>query len=103
MSYGVMGGQYQPVGHIQFLNNFLEYQMNVQEALNFPRAFHFGNVFHLEKRVNNNVEAQLQKVGHKTVRVQTPLGGGQALGVNWENNVYFGGSDPRKDGCALGY
>lgn len=103
LCYGVMGGQYQPVGQMQFLNNFLEFKMNVQEALNFPRAFHFNNLFQLEERVPKEVEEKLQKVGHKTVRGKTPLGGGQASGIIVKDQVLFAGSDPRKDGCALGY
>ena len=103
LSYGVMGGQYQPVGQIQFLNNFLEFNMNIQESLNFPRAFHFGDKFQLEKRVSKEIEEKLKKIGHRTIRIESPLGGGQAIGINWENVVCYAGSDPRKDGCALGY
>jgi len=103
MSYGVMGGQYQPVGHIQFLNNFLEFGMAVQEALDFPRAFNYGGVFQLEERISKEVEEKLKSVGHNTMRLMMPLGGGQAIGLDLVNNVYYGGSDPRKDGCAIGF
>lgn len=103
VSYGVVGGQYQPVGHVQFLNNYLEYNMDIQQALNFPRAFHFGKVFQLEERVDKEIEEKLKFVGHIIERDETPLGGAQAVGVNLDNGVFFGGSDPRKDGCAMGY
>ena len=103
LSYGVMGGQYQPVGHIQFLNNFLEYGMTIQESLNFPRAFNYAGTFELEQRVPKEIEEKLKEIGHKTKRASNPLGGGQAIGLDLKNNVFLGGSDPRKDGCALGF
>ena len=48
MPYGVMGGQYQPTGHTHVLTNILDYGMDVQAAIDFPRAFHFGNEYLLE-------------------------------------------------------
>ena len=44
----------------------------------------------------------LKKIGHKTTSVVGPLGGGQAIWIDWEKGTLTGGSDPRKDGCALG-
>ena len=50
LSYGVMGGQYQPVGQVHVLNNILDFEMSPQQAITFPRAFHFSNIYKLEKK-----------------------------------------------------
>jgi gamma-glutamyltranspeptidase/glutathione hydrolase len=103
MSYGVMGGQYQPVGHTQVVTNFVDYGMDPQEALDMPRAFHFDESFQLENAVSDEVEEGLRALGHTTTRSVRPHGGGQAISIDWERGTLMGGSDPRKDGIALGY
>jgi gamma-glutamyltranspeptidase / glutathione hydrolase len=103
MPYGVMGGQYQPVGQSQVVTNVVDYGMDPQEALDMPRSFHFDEVCQLERGVSAETEAGLQALGHKTERLDSPHGGGQAIWIDWENGTLMGGSDPRKDGIALGY
>jgi gamma-glutamyltranspeptidase/glutathione hydrolase len=49
------------------------------------------------------VMAELEQWGHVVARSEEPLGGGQAIWIDWDRGVLVGGSDPRKDGCALGY
>ena len=102
MSYGVMGGQYQPVGQTQVVTNVVDYGMDPQEALDMPRAFHFDEAYQLESGVSAETEASLQAMGHKTERIAAPHGGGQAIWIDWENDTLMGGSDPRKEGIALG-
>ena len=102
MPFGVMGGQYQPTGHAHFLTNLLDYRMDVQTALDFPRVFHDGNVCEVERSVPARVRSQLSDLGHTVVPVVDPHGGGQAIWMS-ESGGLIGGSDPRKDGCALGY
>jgi len=103
MPYGVMGGQYQPVGQSQVVTNVVDFGMDPQEALDMPRTFHFDEEFQLEGSVSAEVERELQAMGHATMRIDAPHGGGQAIWIDWENGTLMGGSDPRKDGIALGY
>ena len=103
MPFGVMGGHYQPVGHAHFLTNFLDFGLDVQEALDAPRAFAFANKLSLEHGVSSDVVDGLSQLGHNVDTAETPIGGGQAVWINWDTGVLTGASDPRKDGCALGY
>jgi gamma-glutamyltranspeptidase / glutathione hydrolase len=102
-SYGVMGGAYQPVGHAHVLTNLLDYGMDPQEALDCPRVFHMEGRLDVERGVSEPVFEGLAKLGHPVARPEMPWGGGQIVGVDWANGTLLGGSDPRKDGCALGY
>jgi gamma-glutamyltranspeptidase/glutathione hydrolase len=103
MSFGVMGGQYQPVGQVHVLTNLLDYGCDPQEALDMPRGLHYEGVYQLEDGVPAAIVEGLRKLGHKTTSVVSPLGGGQAIWIDWDKGTLTGGSDPRKDGCALGY
>jgi len=103
MPFGVMGGQYQPTGQARVLTNILDYGCDVQEAIDMPRGLHYEGVYQLEDGVPADVVAGLQKIGHKTTNLVGPLGGGQAIWIDWDKGTLTGGSDPRKDGCALGY
>ena len=102
MPFGVMGGHYQPVGHVHFLTNVVDYGMSVQEALDCPRAFAFGGALQVERGVPVSTRASLAALGHHVVEADAPLGGGQAIVIDRESGVLSGGSDPRKDGCAMG-
>jgi len=103
MSYGVMGGQYQPTGQTHVLTNVVDYGCDMQEAIDMPRGLHYEGVYQLEDGVPAAVVEGLQKIGHKTSKLVAPLGGGQAIWIDWDKGTLTGGSDPRKDGCALGY
>jgi gamma-glutamyltranspeptidase / glutathione hydrolase len=103
MPFGVMGGQYQPVGQTHVLTNILDYGCDVQQAIDMPRGLHYEGVYQLEDGVPAAVVEGLKKIGHKTTSLVSPLGGGQAIWIDWEKGTLTGGSDPRKDGCALGY
>ncbi|GIT35610.1 MAG: hypothetical protein Ct9H300mP5_0790 [Candidatus Pelagibacterales bacterium] len=60
-----MGGQYQPVGQVHVLNSILDYNMSPQEAISFPRAFHFNNIYKLEKSISEEIKTGLSKIGHQ--------------------------------------
>jgi gamma-glutamyltranspeptidase/glutathione hydrolase len=103
LAFGVMGGHYQPVGHVQILTNLMEYGQDPQTALDGPRSFAYGGELQIETGVPAATAQALAHRGHKVVTRGTPLGGGQIIMVDHERGVLIGGSDPRKDGLALGY
>ena len=102
LSFGVMGGDLQPQGHVQVLLNMIEFGMNVQEAGEAPRASHGGGGVALENGIDSRVWAELERMGH-TVRESGPMGGYQAIRIDWERGVLFGGTDPRKDGTVAAW
>jgi gamma-glutamyltranspeptidase/glutathione hydrolase len=102
-SYGVMGGGYQPVGHTHVLTNMIDFGMDPQEALDAPRVFHMNGNLDVERGLGQDIMDALAAKGHTVKRPEMPWGGGQIIHIDWENGTLVGGSDPRKDGCALGY
>ena len=103
LSYGVMGGQYQPVGHSHVLQNIFDFKLSIQEAIDFPRAFILENKYKLEKTIPEKIFNGLKKIGHDVEYTKDPHGAGQAIFIDRKNGTLIGGSDPRKDGCAIGY
>jgi gamma-glutamyltranspeptidase/glutathione hydrolase len=103
MPYGVMGGDYQPVGQVHALTNMLDYGMDPQAALDCPRAFYDEGTYLVEAGIPAATVQSLSARGHKVQLSEDPLGGGQAIWIDWQRGVLIAGSDPRKDGCALGY
>ncbi|MFC3125911.1 gamma-glutamyltransferase [Pseudoroseomonas globiformis] len=103
MPYGVMGGHFQPMGQTLFLSNHFEFGMDVQAALDFPRLFPYAGKVQVERGIPTDVLDRLSRLGHECTLIDKPHGGGQAIFIDHERGVLIGGSDPRKDGCALGY
>ena len=103
MPFGVMGGQYQANGHARLISNLLHHKMDIQSAIDFPRSFPFNGFLNLENGYNTDIASKLQKIGHIISRPEQPIGGAQAILYDLKKDVLMGGSDPRKDGCALGY
>ena len=103
MAYGVMGGQYQPVGHAQVISAIVDHGMDVQTAIDAPRTFAFDGVLGVEAGVPEATRRALSDMGHTVAEADMPFGGGQAVMIDWDRGVLIGGSDPRKDGCALGF
>src|SRR5665213_2927249 len=103
MPFGVMGGSYQACGHAHFLSQLLDRGLDPQSALDAPRSFADGGVLGLETTIGRDTAAELARRGHEVAWVTAPHGGGQAIEIDHARGVLIGGSDPRKDGCALGY
>jgi gamma-glutamyltranspeptidase/glutathione hydrolase len=99
MSFGVMGGDMQPQGHVQVLLNMLEFGMNVQDAADAPRFRHSPvDGLALESGIDTTVITELTRRGHTVGWRPGIFGGYQAIQIDWERGVLLGGSDPRKDG-----
>jgi gamma-glutamyltranspeptidase/glutathione hydrolase len=105
MSFGVMGGEYQAFGHMQFLTRLFDYGMDVQEAQDMPRFFPdpFSDVVEVEEPITDEMRDALRALGHNIQPAHKPIGGSQAIFIDWDTNLLMAGSDPRKDGCAMGY
>jgi gamma-glutamyltranspeptidase / glutathione hydrolase len=102
-AFGVMGAQYQPMGHAQLVTNLVDYGMDVQAAIDAPRAFFVGEETVVERGLPQATRDGLTARGHDVTVAQVPWGGAQAIRIDATRGVLIGGSDPRKDGCALGY
>jgi gamma-glutamyltranspeptidase/glutathione hydrolase len=102
-TFGVMGAHYQPMGHVQMVLNLFDYGMDIQSAIDAPRAFFEGESTVVERGMPAATVDGLKARGHTIVTAPSPWGGAQAIRIDWKRGVLIGGSEPRKDGCALGY
>ena len=115
LSFGVMGADMQPQGHVQILCNIIDFGMNLQEAGDAPRLRHLGSSsptgrvmadggeLALESGIPTRVRQLLQEKGHRISDRVGGFGGYQAISYDAQNNVYRGASESRKDGMAAGY
>lgn len=103
MPFGVMGGAYQPAGHLRLVSNLVDFGLDLQSAIDAPRSFPDGDVLKVERGYSDAVRRDLAAMGHKIQVPDVPLGGGQAIRIDHGRGVLEGASDGRKDGCALGY
>jgi len=103
MPFGVMGGHYQPMGHSWFLANLLEYGLDIQEAIDLPRLLPRLGKLQIERGIPADAVARLTAMGHVPELVERPHGGGQAIWIDRDRGCLVAGSEPRKDGLALGY
>ncbi len=109
VSFGVMGGEMQAQGHLQVVSNLVDGGLNIQEALDYPRFHCLGGVrVAVEDGCPPQARSGLAERGHRVEDESAALfrggfGGGQGIVIEPGNRVYWGGSDFRKDGCAIGY
>jgi gamma-glutamyltranspeptidase/glutathione hydrolase len=115
LSFGLMGGDMQPQGHAQVLVNMIDFGMNPQEAGDFMRFHHYGGaeptgqpaqgtgVVEMESGIAPAARAELIKRGHQVVPGRGGFGGYQAILKDPKTGVYWGATEMRKDGQAIGY
>lgn len=115
MSFGVMGGDFQPMGHTQIVMNLIDFGMNIQEAGDAPRWDHTGGaspmgritedtgLIRTESGIPYSTVRGLMDRGHRIGTARGIYGGYQAILWDDENKVYHGASESRKDGQAAGY
>jgi gamma-glutamyltranspeptidase/glutathione hydrolase len=107
IGFGIMGGANQPVAHVQFVSNVVDYGMNIQAALSAPRFTVHGSKVDcgvpIESRVKPEVMQQLRQKGHELIIMgdySSRMGRGQAVIYNSKTGMKYGASDPRADGNA---
>jgi gamma-glutamyltranspeptidase/glutathione hydrolase len=103
LCFGVMGGHYQPMGHAWVLSNWADCGMDLQEAIDLPRFLPSGGELIVERTLPRATCQALERIGHRLAEAQNPHGGGQAILIDGKSGVLQAASDPRKDGCAMGY
>jgi gamma-glutamyltranspeptidase/glutathione hydrolase len=114
-TFGVMGGDMQPQGHVQVLCSMIDFGMNTQEAGDAARFHHVGSSepsggkmtnggqVALESGIPEEVRRELMKMGHNVVDDVGGFGGYQGILIDVANHTLYGASESRKDGCAIGY
>ena len=115
LSFGVMGGDFQPQGHSQIVMNVIDFGMNIQEAGDAPRWDHKGSSsprgnkaknsgkIRVESGISYETIRQLMARGHDVGFATGIYGGYQAILWDAKNKVYRGASESRKDGQVSGY
>lgn len=115
LAFGLMGGDMQPQGHVQVLTNIIDFGMNVQEAGDAARWRHGGSslptgepaagigTVEMESGFDPAVKQELARRGYKIAAGSGGFGGYQAILWDEKNHVYWGASEMRKDGEAIGY
>jgi gamma-glutamyltranspeptidase/glutathione hydrolase len=115
-TFGVMGGDMQPQGHVQVLVNLIDFGMNVQAAGEAPRLEHIGSAtptgrpgaanggtVQVEPGITDDIVKELARRGHDVARVRVNGGGYQGILIDPKTGLLHGGSEARKDGAAVGY
>ena len=102
-SFGVMGGDNQPQGHVQALLNLIDFGMDAQQAGEAPRFRHAADEVLLESAFGLSIRSGLTELGHNVASAVDAWGGYQGIVIDPKTGVLMGGSDPRKDGLAMGW
>ena len=103
VSFGVMGGDNQAQAHAQVVMNLVDFGMPIQTAGEVARMRHGGSALSLESGIGAEVRKALQARGHELRDGRGAMGGFQGILIDPRTGVLMGGSDPRKDGLAIGW
>jgi gamma-glutamyltranspeptidase/glutathione hydrolase len=105
LAFGFVGGDVQPQGQFQFLNNVIDFGMNLQDALDAPRWRYetTDGSAGFETAIPDETVKSLKRRGHQIPGGEGFFGGGQALLIHPEYGTFQGASDSRRDGCAIGF
>ena len=103
VSFGVMGGDNQAQAHAQVVTNFVDFGMHVQEAGEAARMRHMRRGARARKRHRRRRSEGARSEGPRAQEGRGPMGGFQAIFIDPKTGVLLGGSDPRKDGLAIGW
>jgi len=107
MPFGVMGGHYQAIGHAHLLTNVIDWGMDLQDAIDmarvFPDVWDQSDLVMTESGLPASARTGLARLGHRLEPSPRPIGGAQAIRIDWDRGVLSGASEPRKDGMAAGY
>ena len=101
--FGVVGAEFQSGGQVRVVSGVVDSGLDVQQALDLPRVFYGDGAVLTERGLPDPVRQQLDSLGHRTKVANGPLGAGQAIWIDHERGCLIGGTDHRKDGCAIGY
>ena len=106
-SYGVMGAMQQAQGHLQTLINMIDFDLEPQQALDAPRfSVRLGEGIAIEDIARLEVAKELASMGHSVMAMPPhglTFGSGQIIRRDPHSGVLTGGSEPRADGCAVGW
>lgn len=104
LSFGLVGGFMQPQGHVQLLCNVVDHGMDLQEAVEAPRVRYYGGRrVAMEPFMPKGISEGLARRGHELIEGDGNFGGAQIIALDPETGTLAGASDPRKDGCAMGF
>ncbi len=99
-SFGVTGGPFQPIGQAKIISAMLDRGLDIQAAIDEPRSFYRDGSLYLEPALAG-LTGELTALGHQVLPAESAVGGAHGVLIDWETGVLTGGSDARKDGCAL--
>jgi len=103
MTFGVVGAEHQPTGQVRMISALVDAGVDVQQALDAPRVFFYDGIVQVEHGFPDSFTDELAALGHKIQISGSPIGAGQAIWVDREQDRFVGGSDFRKGGCAMGF